>query len=336
MGVFIYTNCVDLQTVDIGLGPFSVTHSRSKVVDFSVGFYEDGNAILIPPPAVENRLLACTKPFRLETWLTLMLFATILPVILWQHSEFYWIHYRDKCPTLGNKYFVILGVLIGQCILMSFLRFPKLLPVINQLEELPGSHLKWVVLRGTALDSLFLDASSGVYKTIGGIVIYQRGALIDVHLDGVHLVASGGYAYIAGKSNLESSLYEDYTRTGKCRLSIAKQEFFKINVAFAFSKNSPLKAFMDEKYNFENEAGLVIYWKKIYGAAPTGGKCGKVKQSDTGPKSLSLTDFQGAFIILIIGFGLTSLVFLFEQFPFIYRSLCRLSFFNNCRGTSAI
>ena len=84
------------------------------------------------------------------------------------------------------------------------------------------------------------------------------------------------------------------------------------------------------------EAGLVIYWKKIYGAAPTGGKCGKVKQSDTGPKSLSLTDLQGAFIILIIGFGLASLVFLFEQFPSIYRSLCRLSFFNNCRGTSAI
>ena len=25
----------------------------------------------------------------------------------------------------------------------------------------------------------------------------KRGALIDVHLDGVHLVASGGYAYIA-------------------------------------------------------------------------------------------------------------------------------------------
>jgi hypothetical protein len=44
-------------------------------------------------------------------------------------------------------------------ILMSFLRFPKLLPVINQLEELPGSHLKWVVLRGTALDSLFLVRS---------------------------------------------------------------------------------------------------------------------------------------------------------------------------------
>jgi hypothetical protein len=65
MSYYSYIN-VSTQTVDIGLGPFSVTHSRSKVVDFSVGFYEDGNAILIPPPAVENRLLACTKPFRLE------------------------------------------------------------------------------------------------------------------------------------------------------------------------------------------------------------------------------------------------------------------------------
>lgn len=55
-----------VQRVDIGLGPFSVTHSRSKAVDFSVAFYEDGNAILIPPPAEENRLSACTKPFRLE------------------------------------------------------------------------------------------------------------------------------------------------------------------------------------------------------------------------------------------------------------------------------
>lgn len=56
-----------------------------------------------------------------QTWLTLMLFATILPVILWQHSKFYWIHYREKCPTLGDQYLFILGVLIGQCKLTAAL-----------------------------------------------------------------------------------------------------------------------------------------------------------------------------------------------------------------------
>jgi hypothetical protein len=41
-------------------------------------------------------------------------------------------------------------------VLMSFLRFPKLSPVIDQLEELPENHFKWVVQRGTALESLFV------------------------------------------------------------------------------------------------------------------------------------------------------------------------------------
>jgi hypothetical protein len=35
------------------------------------------------------------------------------------------------------------------------LRFPKLTPIINKLEDLPESQLKWSVLRGTALESLF-------------------------------------------------------------------------------------------------------------------------------------------------------------------------------------
>jgi hypothetical protein len=41
-------------------------------------------------------------------------------------------------------------------ILVSFLRFPKLSPIIDRLEDLPGSHLQWVVQRGTALDPLFI------------------------------------------------------------------------------------------------------------------------------------------------------------------------------------
>ena len=40
-------------------------------------------------------------------------------------------------------------------ILMSFLSFPKLWPILSRLEELPGSKLKWGVQRGTALEALF-------------------------------------------------------------------------------------------------------------------------------------------------------------------------------------
>lgn len=157
-----------------------------------------------------------------------MLFATILPTILWQDLKFLWINYRkihesriinalgsplqDRRPILAKQYFFVLGVLIGQCnflfrynfpfpcvncflmslnaclagqrvssmgfsprilaafwclsavvfasayvgILMSFLSFPKLSPIVSRLEELPGSKLKWGVQRGTALESLFI------------------------------------------------------------------------------------------------------------------------------------------------------------------------------------
>lgn len=44
-------------------------------------------------------------------------------------------------------------------ILMSFLRFPKLSPIIFQLEDLPGSRLQWGVQKGTALEALFTVCS---------------------------------------------------------------------------------------------------------------------------------------------------------------------------------
>ena len=53
-------------------------------------------------------------------------------------------------------------------ILVSFLRFPKLSPIIDRLEDLPGSHLQWVVQRGTALDPLFI-----VIVMKYGIIIYR-------------------------------------------------------------------------------------------------------------------------------------------------------------------
>ena len=51
----------------MGVGPFSITQSRYKVVDFTTSFYEEPTSILIPYPidSYGVRLLACTKPFKL-------------------------------------------------------------------------------------------------------------------------------------------------------------------------------------------------------------------------------------------------------------------------------
>lgn len=55
------------------------------------------------------------------------------------------------------------------------------------------------------------------------------------------------------------------------------------------------------------EAGLGEHWKKVYWP-PSNNKYGDVKRSG-GPKSLSLKDLQGAFLILAIGFIMSFVMF---------------------------
>ncbi|XP_046458798.1 glutamate receptor ionotropic, kainate 3-like isoform X2 [Daphnia pulex] len=347
--------------VDIGVGPFSVTHSRSKAIDFSVAFHEEPTAILIPPPAEDNRLLACIKPFRLEVWLSLLLFALLLPIVLWKDLTFVWKTYQkaavthsqispvkpnvfqERSPALAKQYFFILGVLIGQSgqklssigfsprllgafwclsavvfasayvgILVGFLSFPRLSPIIGKLEELPGSKLGWGVHRGTALETLFTEATTGVYKTIGEGLLKQQGALVDANADGVQRVTNGSYAFIKEKSYLQFAVGEDYARSGTCRLSIAKQEFFKVNFAFALPTDSPLKHLLDKKILQLIETGLGEYWKKLYWP-PSSRKCDDVNRSGGAIKSLNLTDLQGAFVILALGSGAASAIFVAER-----------------------
>ena len=61
------------------------------------------------------------------------------------------------------------------------------------------------------------------------------------------------------------------------------------------------------------ETGLANYWKKIYWPQ-SDGKCPDSKPSNAGPKRLGILDLQGAFLILVMGFVLASLILLVEVF----------------------
>lgn len=50
----------------MGVGPFSFTFARQKVIDFTVGHWEEPTTILIPPPGEESKLFSCSKPFQFE------------------------------------------------------------------------------------------------------------------------------------------------------------------------------------------------------------------------------------------------------------------------------
>ncbi len=53
----------------MGVAPFSVTQERKEVVQFTEIYYEEPNALLIPLPMEESKLMAFTKPFHSLVWL---------------------------------------------------------------------------------------------------------------------------------------------------------------------------------------------------------------------------------------------------------------------------
>lgn len=67
----------------MGVSPFYVTHGRKKVVDFTEIFDVDPNALLIPLPMEDSKLLAFFEPFHSFVWIGLCLILILVPIILW-------------------------------------------------------------------------------------------------------------------------------------------------------------------------------------------------------------------------------------------------------------
>jgi len=86
----------------MGVSPFYVTYGRRKVVDFTEIFDEDPNALLIPAPMEDSRLLAFIKPFHRLVWLGLCLLIILVPITLWLVTEFF--DRYQQCPDQLNDH----------------------------------------------------------------------------------------------------------------------------------------------------------------------------------------------------------------------------------------
>jgi len=105
---------------------------------------------------------------------------------------------------------------------------------------------------------------------------------------------------------------DDLKHNNACRLSLAKEEFFKHNVAFILSKNSPLQSIFNKKIMEILQSGLMDYWHRR--SLPTMSakeKCNFLNEHHK-ERPLTLDDLRGAFLILSIGLILAIGAFLLE------------------------
>ena len=103
----------------MGVGAFSVIYVRQRVIDFTIPFYEDSNAILIPPPFKSTQLFVFAKPFKPVVWLLLATIVFILSFTMWIQDKIFKPHddSRLKNPKTisSNGFLFIYGILFTQC-----------------------------------------------------------------------------------------------------------------------------------------------------------------------------------------------------------------------------
>ncbi|EFX82357.1 hypothetical protein DAPPUDRAFT_316873 [Daphnia pulex] len=115
---------------------------------------------------------------------------------------------------------------------------------------------------------------------------------------------------------LKDAIREDFKKTGKCNLQMAKGTFMPVVSTFALSKNSPYTKNVNQGLLELQQTGLIDYWDLWFRPMPP--QCtGNVHSGTKMPKNklmpLSLKNLTGAFLVIAVGLSLSLLAFLGEK-----------------------
>ncbi|XP_037080970.1 glutamate receptor ionotropic, delta-1-like [Pollicipes pollicipes] len=346
---------VNRSEVSLGVAGFTITQVREEGIDFTIPFYEEPSAILIPPPKAQSKMFAVIRPFSWKVWIAVsVLLLVIAPVFSFlEHFE------EDLIPKLYPhrpnakvRYFsiqwyifggllsqggqviptnmasrVLLGVwwLVAITIiasytgtLIAFLTVPTVTDRINSLEDLVAQReLKWTYRRYTSHDSLFSTSQSEIYKSIGSKHTDLR---VGSDAEGIAGVLSGRWAFIKEKSYLDFALDHDFQTSRRCRLKIAKQEFFTAGFGWILETGSPVKDLFNLEFLRMSESGLFDKWRSDYWPPASNCSTGAIF-TDVTTKPLMVEDIVSSLILYLLGVLLALLVFVLERLSRLGRPL---------------
>nr|CAH0101189.1 unnamed protein product [Daphnia galeata] len=208
-------------------------------------------------------------------------------------------------------------------IVTSSLTTPKLKPSINTLEELAASkEIKIVIRSDISTGVQILQAKSGIYKVLGDQVRSEPDRIFSDPFKLQAKLETGHFAYPFLNSFSIAFVGSQYKKDKKCRFKVSKiLPLSHGHYSLLFKKGSLYTKTFSKGILEIWEAGLVRFWVKNLPTIPKADEClteNKRKVSRLVP--IQLSDLTSAFLILGIGIGLATLVFLLET---IYSKLQR-------------
>ncbi|XP_054712979.1 ionotropic receptor 93a-like [Uloborus diversus] len=324
----------------------TMTPSRQEAVDFSKPLAYVTYKILIPFPREPPRAFIFLRPYTKEVWFSLMFAALLVSYALWKihtwsshfdasskrakslmsFSNCFWIIYGatlqqggTSLPVTNSARLVLSSWWLGVMVIMAtysanliaFLAFPEMKWVLKKLEDLANHKTLHLSIKSSCpvLED-FKESNITLYKKIREVYLsnLRRSHQIqDKHHPIPDMVAEGKTVFIDDVNFLNRLINEDFLEKGKCRITLANEEFSRMDLALGMRRGSSMIALVNEEIQQMREHGVLRFWKNKY--SPSKGECFEVQTTIKGRAKVSLQDLQGPFYLLALGstIGLTLL-----------------------------
>ncbi|EFX82186.1 hypothetical protein DAPPUDRAFT_241335 [Daphnia pulex] len=202
--------------------------------------------------------------------------------------------------------------------LFTYVVTPVHQPLINSIYDIFDNSDINLLVRTDTIDLLLKrNNNTGVFLKIQKKLDSYANSRCALASDCIQSVASGSRnVYFESKNYLKDAIRTEFKRTGKCKLQLAKEGFTGVTSSFALQKFSPYTQSTTRGILELHQTGIIDYWDTWFrpmppqcnGKPPTG-----VKSPGNNPSRLSLKNLTGAFLVLLVGLGLSFMAFLFEQ-----------------------
>nr|CAH0112523.1 unnamed protein product [Daphnia galeata] len=244
----ILINLLVNKEVDGLAVPAIATPDRKKFTDFAYFIISEPNAILVPRRGEEPRLLAFFRPFQQSVWLFIffsMLVVVFLMTLLTAiHSRLVISNESDKTTSISSQFPIwqtarntvpgsrfSFQIIIGAWLLaamvlvncysgtvVSYLTAPKMIPSINNLEDLAASEdVGVLVLDNTFIGQQIMDAQSGALKKLGDEVRRHPDRILKNMQKASTLLETGNYALPFLQTFCDDFVVKSFKKEGKCR-----------------------------------------------------------------------------------------------------------------------
>ncbi|XP_076030916.1 putative glutamate receptor [Oratosquilla oratoria] len=323
------------------------TGDREKVIDYTVGYYNDPLTFCTTKPRPLNQALALIKPFQWRVWVAFIAMLVVAgPVYFLTNSTLQTDHDNGKkskphlsltkcflltygaCLNQGYRWSSLSSarVFIGAWVLYSVvvttmyvamltasLTLPTLSPTLNTLEELIQSDFSWGIQDLGAADyQLLKNSKVPLYQKV-----FQGLEMCPTLNECLQRARDTKYAFITWRLYMEDRIAIRFTSaTGDRQLHVATGDFFPSEIGWATNPGCPYRQHFNRYIRRLLESGLITKWLDQIINDPSrrlsDDKDQGMSPAAAGPRALGLVHLQGVFLLLCLGFVISSGVLFVE------------------------